>query len=150
MDWNVWTFAAFTCSSNWQALRFRFNFVRVRARFPPSPPHRKRPLGNANANRVISPRTRNGPLCARGLRHKRIWRLQCIYARVARIPHNEERWGRSRPRVSQKDPRHVCPLFGHPCRRAESNPDFSHARSRFPIERFVLVHCYAWPPFWKI
>lgn len=142
VHWNVWTLAALTCSSNWQAFAVSVQFPRA---VSTSSPHRKRPLGNANANRVmvhyahVDSATKESDVCNAFMHTPR-----------ARIPHNEARRGRSCPRVSQKGPRHVFPLFGHPYRRADSNPDFSHAQSRFPIERFVPVHCYTWSPFWKI
>lgn len=104
-----------------------------------SPLHREHPLGNANANRATSPR--NGPLCARGLRATKESDVcnAFMHAPRARIPHNDE----ARPvrELHKKMPR--MPAFRM---RAGSNPDFSHAHSRFPIERFVLVHCYTWTP----
>lgn len=62
-------------------------FAHSRATFP----HRRRRRadvvghGNANAreNRIISLRTRNSPLCARGPRHKGIWCLWRVYVRAA-------------------------------------------------------------------
>lgn len=68
-------------------------------------------------NRIISLRTRNSPLCARGPRHKGIWRLRHVYVRAAcrampcrveESPRNEKRQcissGRIR-RVRKKNPR---------------------------------------------
>lgn len=74
-------------SNNWQTLRFR-----SRSAISFIPAHRFRIVvaqtsshGNANAreSHYFPTYWRNSPLCARGPRHKGIWRLWRVYVRAA-------------------------------------------------------------------
>lgn len=133
-------FAAFTCSNNWQTLRFRSRIISFVVVSTSSLRRERRsemqmqialfPCVRVMAHYAhVGSTTKESGGCS-----------AFMHAPRARIAHNEELQDPFHSRVSQKEPPTLAFRSSPWFMRADSNPDFSYAHSRLAIERFVLVH----------